>query len=196
MRSRQALTRVVALVVALAAFVASVSAPLEREARADPQTTVGVTVGGAVADVRASDGPRAAFHLGLHADLLLLRTRERDMAIGPYVEALSERFATLETGGGASWLLPVVSSMPLVVSAGAFARHTSAYDWEPGVAGRLLFGPRGYNYHSVYSLTNGLFVQTRWGLGDGKQGDVVIGAQIDLLVLALPWIYLYEAIAH
>jgi hypothetical protein len=176
----------------LAALVAGTLASGSAGAR--PQVTSGLTMGGAFTDLRAENAPRFAFHLGGRLDLLLLREGPRDMAIGPYVELLTHAFDTFETGGGVAWLLPL-GSTAFVLSGGSFAR-TSRFGWEPGVAGTLFWGSRSYNYHSSYAVGLGLFAQTRYGLGDGRQADVVIGVQADLAYLALPFLYAYEAIAH
>ena len=119
------------------------------------------------------------------------------MALGPYVEVLTERFNSLDMGGGLEWLLPAFPAFPFVLSAGPFVRNAEGYGgYQPGVAAALFFGPRSYNFASTYGLANGIYVQTRYGLGDAKQADLLFGIQIDLAVLALPWIFTYEAIAH
>jgi hypothetical protein len=159
-----------------------------------PQANVGLTIGGAATDLRTSAS--SAFHLGGRADVLFLRERGRDMAVGPYVEVLSEGFRTLELGGGVEWLLPVREELPLVLSAGSYARRAPSFAWEPGVAAGVFFGARSFNFHSIYGLAAGLFVQGRYGLGDAHQADVVMGLQMDVVLLAYPAIFLYEAIAH
>jgi len=168
----------------------------ERPARAEPQVSLGATVGGAVTDLRLADGPHGAFHLGARGDVFLLRKRERDWGVGPFVEVLTEAFDTLETGGGLSLLMPVFSSFPVILSGGAFARRATGLDWEAGVSSTLFFGAMGYNFHSVYEMQNGLFVSGRYGLGDGQQADIVMGVRLDLMLLALPAIFIYEALAH
>ena len=163
-------------------------------ARAEPQASAGLTLGGAATDLRTA--PSSAFHLGARGDVLFLRERGRDMALGPYVEVLSESFRTLEAGGGVEWLVPVRDELPLVISAGGFARRAPGFPWEPGVASAIFFGSRSYNFHSIYGLAAGVFVQGRYGLGDARQADVVIGVQMDLVLLAYPVIFVYEALAH
>ena len=166
-------------------------------ARADPQVSFGVTAGDGITNLRDGSGPRNAFHAGIRGDLLFLRSRENQMAIGPYVEVLTERFNSLDMGGGIEWILPAFPAFPFVLSAGPFVRNAEGYGgYQPGVAAALFFGPRSYNFASVYGLANGIYVQTRYGLGDAKQADLLFGIQIDLAVLALPWIFTYEAIAH
>ncbi len=169
------------------------SAPL---ANAAPQASLGTTVGGAVTDLRAPQGPSGAFLLGGRGDVMFLRSRESDMGIGPYVDLTTESFDTLELGGGIEWLLPIVPSVPFVIGAGAFERRAPMFGWEPGLAASVFFGPRGYNFHSWYGMANGLFVEGRYGLGDGKQGDVLFGVRLDVVLLALPWLLGYQALAH
>ncbi|MEO8875559.1 MAG: hypothetical protein ABI461_08230 [Polyangiaceae bacterium] len=164
---------------------------------ADPQGSVGVTTGFGITNLRDDSGPRAAFHLGIRGDLLFLRNREKDMAIGPYVEALTERFNSFDVGGGFEWLIPAIPSYPFVLSAGGYGRAAPGYgNIQPGIATELFFGPRSLNFFNTYGLANGVFVQTRYGLGDAKQADILFGVQLDLALFALPWILTYEAIAH
>lgn len=165
-----------------------------RAAHASPQASVGVIPGVAVRDLR--DGASGAFALGMRGDVLFLRERGRDMAVGPYVESLTVAFDTIETGGGIEWLLPVRDELPFVVSAGLFERHAPNLGWQPGVATGVFFGSRSYNFHSWYGLATGLFVQGRYGLGDSRQADVIIGLQLDLALVVAPFIFAYEAISH
>lgn len=161
---------------------------------AAPQANAALTVGGAATDLRTS--PSSAFHLGGRADVLLLRERGRDMAIGPYVEAMSESFRTLELGGGMEWLVPIRDELPLVFSVGSYARRAPGFEWQPGVASSIFFGARSFNFHSFYGLAGGIFVQARYGLGDAHQADLIFGLQMDVVLLAYPAIFLYEAVAH
>jgi hypothetical protein len=179
---------VAGLLVVASAFVG------EGVASADVQGNAGMTIGGGVADVRAS--PYAAFHLGVRGDLLFFRQRNADMALGPYVEVGTVAFNSFETGGGLSWLIPVSSTLPVILSAGSYGRHTGPFSWEPGIATSLFVGSRSYNFHSAYSLMLGGFLQARHGLGDGRQADLLLGVHADLALLAWPWIYAYQAIAH
>ena len=163
-----------------------------RPAVAAPQIGAGVTTGVALTDLRAGNGPRVAYHLGGRFDALFLRDRAGTMALGPYLELQTQAFDTFESGGGVEWLVPAGDSA-FVVSAGAFAR-TSHFGWEPGAAGTIFWGSRSFNYHSVYGLGVGLFLQGRYGFGDGKQADALAGVQVDLEYLALPFLFAYEAI--
>ena len=180
-----------AALIAAAALGGALGAP--RASRAAPQANFGLTVGGAATDVR-TNGPRAAFHLGGRADVLFLRSRNRDMAVGPYVDIATAAFDTIELGGGVEWLLPVTEGFPLVVSAGLLERRAPMFGWEPGAESTVFFGSRGYNFTSWYGLAAGLFVQARYGFGDGKQTDLIAGAQLDLSLFAYPFLLAYEAL--
>jgi hypothetical protein len=178
-----------------AALMAALLTLATTHAEAAPQVSAGLTTGAALTDMRASNGPRLAYHLGGRLDVLLLRERAGTMAFGPYIDVATAAFDTFETGGGLEWLLPA-GDTAFILSAGGFAR-TSRFGWEPGAAGTVFWGSRSFNYHSTYSLGAGLFLQGRYGLaGDGRQADVILGAQIDLQYLALPFLFAYEALAR
>lgn len=158
---------------------------------AAPQANVGLTIGGGTGALGSGGG---LFHLGARGDVLFLRERGRDMAIGPYVDVATASFETFEAGGGVSWLLPVRDDLPLVLSFGGFERRAPGFGWEPGAASTLFFGSRSYNFHSWYELVVGAFVQGRYGLGDAKQREIIFGLQIDLALVAYPFVFAYEAI--
>lgn len=175
----------------VAAAVVVVLSGRTSPARADVQMSAAVMPGLAVTDLRADNAPRWALHLGGQFDVLFLRKRSEDMAVGPYVNVATNAFDTFEAGGGASWLIPA-GSTAFVLSAGGLAR-TSRFGWEPAVSANLFWGSRSFNFHNRYGYQLGLFVQGRYGFGDGQQTDVVAGAQIDLGWAALPFIMLAEA---
>src|SRR5579884_149284 len=77
-----------------------------------PQANLGATVGVAVTDVAGPRAASAAFHLGARGDVLFLRERGRDMAVGPYVDVATAGFGDVDVGGGAEWLLPVRDDVP------------------------------------------------------------------------------------
>lgn len=179
------------------AFVAALVLPSLAATRADaaPQISAGLTTGAALTDLRADNGPRLAYHLGGRVDALFLRERAGTMALGPYVDVATAAFDTFEAGGGLEWLVPA-GDTAFILSAGGFGR-TSRFGWEPGAAATLFWGSRSFNYHSIYSLGLGLFLQGRYGLaGDGRQADAILGVQVDLEYLALPFLFAYEAIAR
>jgi len=168
-----------------------------RPAQADPQFSSGLTIGGGAAYLRTR-GPLGVFTMGFHGDVLFFRKSDRDFAFGPYVQALTVAFETFEFGGGVSFLIPVSEHFPLVLSAGlharAFDNNSLGVGWEPGMHARIWMGSRSYNFHSIYGLAAGLFVEGRYGLGDGQQADILGGAEIDLEIFALPFVLLYNAL--
>jgi hypothetical protein len=149
----------------------------------------------------AAKGDRSAvwssteFAGGLRAELLFGRQRDADFGLGPYFEALTTTgFSDVQLGGGAAALLPIHAYLPLTLSAGAYLGKGALYGWEPGLAGELFWGSHGYNYHSLYAMSIGLFVGGRYGLGDSRETSVLVGARIDLEILALPFVFAWEAI--
>lgn len=168
---------------------AALAASCAREARADPQVSVGLTGGLALNDVV---GPRSlvpAVHLGGRADVLFFRSNPRQMGLGPYVDVATGGFESVDAGGGASWLLPFIDDLPVVLSAGAFARNGQGRSWAPGLEGTLFAGSRSYNFHSIYGMAIGFFVQSRWVVESPATVDLVLGLQVDAEVLALPVIF-------
>ena len=91
---------------------------LAAPAQADPQATVGLTMGAAGAGLNRSIWQATAFHLGVHGDVLFGRERNADFGIGPYAELLTNGFDEIQFGGGLSGLLPVLDTFPIVLSAG------------------------------------------------------------------------------
>jgi hypothetical protein len=165
-------------------------------ALADPQASVGLTIGGEVEDVVGASRAGGAFHLGGRASVLFLRNRGADMALGPYLDVATASFHNVDLGGGAEWLLPVRDDLPLVLSAGGFWRDGDGRSWSPGMEGTIFFGSRSYNFHSWYGLAAGVFAQSRWIPSSPSTLDLVFGVQIDGELLALPAVLIYEAIRH
>jgi hypothetical protein len=171
------------------------AALVARPAEADPQASVGLTIGAAGEGLDHQFWKRrTAFHLGLHGDVLFGRTKNSDFGIGPYAEVLTHAFDEVQFGGGVSGLLPVLDTFPIVLSAGAYARKgPEPATLEPGVAGELFWGSRSYNFHSKYVLSGGLLGQLRYGLGPSRETSIVVAAQIDVVLLAMPILFLVNA---
>jgi hypothetical protein len=180
---------------AAAALVAAVTSAPAR-AKADPQASLGLTVGAEAEDAVGPAPLRGAFHLGGRASVLFLRNRGADMAIGPYLDVATAGFHDVDLGGGAEWLLPVRDDLPLVLSTGAFWRNGDGRSWTPGMESTLFFGSRSYNFHSWYGLAAGIFAQSRWLPSSPSTLDLVFGLQIDGELLALPAVFLFEALRH
>jgi hypothetical protein len=182
-------SRFLASVLAFFAIVLGTAA-----ASASPQGSVGLTLGAAGFGEQRAIWDKTLFQLGLHGDVLFGREGNRDFGLGPFVEVQTLGFDDIELGGGASALLPVLENFPLVLSAGAYGRGTGTYGFEPGLTGELFWGSRSYNYHASYVMSAGLLAQFRYGLGDARETAIVVGAQLDLEVLSLPFVFLYQAL--
>jgi hypothetical protein len=162
--------------------------------RAEPQASVGLTIGAAGEGFDRHLWQRTAFHLGLHGDVLFGRSSTSDFGIGPYAELFTHAFDEIQFGGGVSGLLPVLDTFPIIVSLGAYGRKGSdRYGLEPGVAGELFWGARSFNFNSRYVISGGLLTEARIGLGPSRETTVVIAAQVDLLLFALPVMFLITA---
>ncbi|WP_437742425.1 hypothetical protein WMF39_43945 [Sorangium sp. So ce1504] len=167
---------------------------LHGTARAEPQASAGVTVGLAGVGLDRQLWDSTVFHLGLRGDVLFGRAANDDFGVGPYAEVLTHAFDEIQTGAGVSVLVPIHDSFPLVLFTGAYGRWSDdARGVEPGIAAAIFWGGRSYNFHSRYGMSTGLLAQGRFGLGGSKETAVVLAAQLDLALLALPFVYLFEA---
>lgn len=171
-------------------------------AQAEPQATVGLTMGAAGAGFNRSIWQTTAFHLGVHGDVLFGRTSNADFGVGPYAELLTNGFDELQFGGGISGLLPVLDTFPIVLSVGGYGRvaegvlgplSARTVGVEPGLAAEVFFGSRSFNFHAPYVMTAGLIGQMRYGLGPSKETSIVLGAQVDFAILSLPFVFLINA---
>jgi hypothetical protein len=175
------------------AVVTIVATP--RGAAADPQLTAGLSLGVAGLGDRSDFWSSTGFAAGLRGELLFGRTKDESVGVGPYVETLTtDGFSDIQLGGGAALLVPIHPYLPVVVSAGAYAGHRSPWGWEPGLAGELFWGTHGYNYHSLYSMSAGIFAGGRYALGDSKEVTLLAGGRIDLELIAIPFLFVWGAI--
>ena len=128
---------------------------------------------------------------GLRADILFGRERGRDFALGPYVQISSAGFWDARYGAGLSLLAPLNQDFPLVLSLGAGGHELEAAQLE----GWLFWGARTYNFHASYSISAGLLLGASHDLSSAGRNTLFVGAQIDGLILALPFLLAYEAVA-
>ncbi|WP_437733166.1 hypothetical protein [Sorangium sp. So ce1335] len=164
-------------------------------ARAEPQASVGVTLGVAGAGLERRLWDATLFHAGVRGDVLFGRAANDELGVGPYAEVLTHAFDELQIGAGVSALAPLLDLFPLVVSTGLYGRWSEDADAvEPGVAAAVFWGIRSYNFHSSYSTSAGLLAQARIGLGASKETSVVLAAQLDVALLGLPFVYAINAI--
>lgn len=170
----------------LAALATTVPAA---RAAASPELSGGATGGYGLSLGDAGGG----LHLGLRGDLLFLRERNRSGALGPYVELLTVGFERGLAGGGLTALVPGFETLAILPSAGFFG--AAGDGGGVGAAAQVFVGLRGHNFHSLYTMQNGLFVEGRSTFADGRPQELLFGARVDLGVLALPFLLVWGA-AH
>lgn len=164
-------------------------------ARADPQISTGLTVGVGGRGYHRSFWDETVFHLGLNTDILFGRQSVHDFGLGPYLELRTLAFDEVQWGTGASLLVPAIDAAPLIISTGVYGRvGDDPFGVEPGWATALFFGLKSYNYSSPYILTNGIATAFRYGLGESSEMSLLIVGQLDLALLAMPFVYLAEAV--
>jgi hypothetical protein len=164
-------------------------------AAAEPQGNAGLTIGVAGRGYERNVWAETAFHLGLRGDVLFARESVDDFGVGPYLELFTHAFDELQLGGGASLLLPVIDTFPIVASFGPYARvGEDDYGFEPGLATTIFFGTRGYNFSSNYVIAAGLLLQARVGLGESGETSFIVAAHLDTAMLGMPIVFLIDAI--
>jgi hypothetical protein len=172
---------------------------------APPQLGIGVTAGAAGVGKSNRLWDQTVFHLGARGDVMFGRNGCNDFGFGPYLEVLTHDFGELQTGGGASLLIPLTEIMPVVVSAGGYLRipwqesalgplADRSYGVEPGVAGTIFFGTRSFNFTNSWEITVGVLGQARFGLGESRESSFVVAAQIDMAGLWAPWVFVIEGL--
>jgi hypothetical protein len=175
----------------------AVAAPLllSRPAAAEPQLTTALTLGVAGHGNRSELWSSTRLTTGLRGQLLFGRDKDVAFGVGPYVEALTTAsFSDAQLGGGAALLVPIHAYLPIVVSAGGYASYRSPRGWEPGLSAELFWGSHGYNYHSIYALSAGIFAGGRYAIGDSKEVILLAGGRLDLELIAIPFIFVWSAI--
>ncbi len=161
------------------------------EVGATPQANAGLTIGGAAVGNDGAFWDHAEFHMGLRGDVMFGRDRPGHFGFGPFVEVGTFALDELQFGGGATLLMPVDNTLPLVASVGAFGRiGDDDFGLEPGLSGALFWGTRSYNFHANYVMSAGLVLGFRQSLGESKESTLMLAAQLDLAVLGLPLVAL------
>lgn len=125
-----------------------------------------------------------AFCGALRGDVLLLAERGSDVAFGPSLRLGSAAFDDLRIDLGASVLLPVLDSFPLVVDVGPHLRN---FD-QPGVFASVFFGLRSFNHYGHYQMASGIVISAERTFSDGTPSALWIAARVDGSWLALPFL--------
>ena len=128
------------------------------------------------------------FYGAVRGDALFLRTSRHALGLGPAIEIGTAGFSDARFLGSAELLAPIGEFLAVSVAPGVTMR-TSNVGAVAGLSGRAFFGMRAYGY-TDYALNGGLVFGFDHDLGGPREHAVVIGAQIDGLVLALPVLFL------
>lgn len=158
-------------------------------ARADPQWNLALTFGGGARWQRGNT-PDGLFAMGARGDVLFGPRTPYAARVGPFVSVRTDDVDDLVLAAGLSAQLPLSVDFPLIVSVGGVAGALP----EPvraGVLGRVAWGPRSYNDHGAYVMAGSVWVEARYFPGDGG-GDVIAGVDLDLRLLTIPVVILYE----
>lgn len=127
------------------------------------------------------------FYGAVRGDALFFRTSRHSLGFGPALEIGTAGFSDARFLGSAELLAPIGEFLAVTVAPGATVRTSSA-GAVPGVSGRAFFGMRAYGY-TDYALNAGLVLGYDQDIGGPREHAVVVGAQIDGLVLALPVLF-------
>lgn len=195
----------------LVAWLGVVSAPVgalaqpspEPAKESAPQANASLLVGPVISS--GQDGgfaDHAELELGLRGDILFLRTGPEDFGLGPYLEASTFAFNQGQLGGGATFLIPVHDTFPLVFSGGGHLRLAREdLGPRPGFDASLFWGARSFNYHGAYNMAGGLRIAYHHTFGISPDvGPTVdekllsISAQIDVVALGLPIVMLVDVL--
>jgi len=176
---------------AVVAFVLSLASGSAAEARPEVTTDLAVQYGR-----RTGTSHEGLFGLDLHAALLGDRESGTGFAAGGTVHVGAFDFAELHAGVGGALLVPVVDGWPLVLEAWPLVA-ADAEGVRAGAAARLFFGAHALPRLGAYTLSAGLFIETRYlapGGGHPEAIDLHAGIDIDAFALLWPWMFLWEAI--
>ncbi len=159
---------------------------------AAPQWTAGWQTGACGLSKGSSWGWKSTcWFNALYADVLFGRERSTDWGIGPHIEAATAGFSDVRLGGGATLQIPLTEHLGTTLSVSGLAMEGNG--WSPGIGSTLFIGSRNYNFHSVYGLTAGLVLGMQRRFGDHAETTWIAAAQIDLQLLAMPFLLLYGA---
>jgi hypothetical protein len=152
--------------------------------------TAQIVLGGGARFAPTGGPAQGFFALAWRSDMLFGRTSPRAFGVGPALAVRLDHFADVTPSLGASVLFPVTEAFPLVLTP-SFAVRWDGTSWAPGASGRLWWGVRSHNYHGVYALSIGLWVEGRRFFDPQNTTDIAAGVDIDLQALAIPFIALY-----
>lgn len=178
----------------LAPLVGAVAFSVSISAWAKPEGHGALVAG--IGSLGREDGPLVfpAFSGALRGELWFLRERDADFGFGPFAGLSTAAFEHYGAAAGLSFVLPLNSTYPFILSvaAGALSQHPG---WSPSVEGWLFWGPSSHNFHSSYAMASGLLLGYQQGLGERRVTIISLAAQLDLGLVALPFIALEQWVA-
>ena len=176
-----------------AAFVTSVPLSLAAlDASGAPQWNSALVAGVAGVGDASAAWDKTQFYGGVRGDVLFLRNGPRSPGLGPSLEIATAGFSDVRAIAGATVLLPLGDLWGIAVEPGGYVRSSDGGAL-PGLSGRAWFGVQTYNYQGAYSPRGGITVGYSHDLGDSDAHAIVIAAQVDGLILALPFVLLFES---
>ncbi|HEX4334943.1 MAG TPA: hypothetical protein VH062_03455 [Polyangiaceae bacterium] len=168
------------LLIALAVSLVAASAS------AEPEWSSSIIPGAIIHG--AGSSWNTSFYGAVRGDALFFRTNRHAFGFGPALEVGTSGFSDVRLLGSAEFLAPIGEFLAVSVAPGVTVRSSSV-GAVPGLSGRAFFGMRAYGY-TDYSLNAGLVLGFDHDLGGPREHAIVVGAQIDGLVLALPVLFL------
>jgi hypothetical protein len=159
------------------------------EAAAAPKVGTGLALGVAGSSSDGEVWSDTHFHGALRADVLWGRDGARDAGLGPALELGTLGFSDARFLAGATAFLPLDGLLSVSLTPAIGAR-TDRTGWSPVAGARALFGIRVFNHYGAYDLAGGLLAGFDRDLDADGTTAVTIGAQLDGMVLALPFLLL------
>lgn len=159
-------------------------------ARADPEWNIDVALGVAGRGQGATVWDGTAFHGSVRGDLIWGRHGSGDFGLGPSAEIATLGFRDARLHLGPTALVPLGSSLSLLVTPAGYVRTGPS----PivGASGRILLGFRSFNHYGSYAITNGLSVGVDQDLSGSSERVVIVAADLDGALLALPLVLLVQ----
>jgi hypothetical protein len=102
-------------------------------------------------------------------------------------------FSDIRGTAGVMGLLPLGDLWGIGLEPGAYLRSSEAGVF-PGIVARTWFGIQTYNYDGAYAPRGGITVGYTRDVGGSDSHAIVIAAEIDGLILALPFALLYQSL--
>lgn len=164
-------------------------------ATADAQISVRLANGGG-ASIVEHGADEAIWEVAVRGEALFGPAAPGYVRFGPAIELRTDDYVTAEAAGGVALSLPIVESMPLVVTAGAgWASRPGDADGPVGV-GVIAWGYRSYDYAGAYAFGLELYAAAHVDLADAGIWQITGGVEIDLeLIVVVPALLLWNLLS-